>query len=293
MPITIDITGRSFGRLTALHRVPAITRGHVWLFECTCGNKKEILKASVMSGKTQSCGCLAHEVHVSLASKHGQFRTPEYRSWKHLNGRCNNAKNRAFKNYGGRGIQVRYASFDEFMADVGERPTSKHSIDRIDVNGHYEAGNCRWATAAEQAANRRCVHNVMRNGVTKPLSVWSRQLGLGRGLLRARIIDRGWPIEDAFSEPKKTPRDKRRGSTRFIDLTGQRFGRLTVRKLTKKSPTMWECVCDCGIIRTVWAPSLVRGTTRSCGCLRSELRTQANFARRGNVVTTPTRGASK
>lgn len=293
LPKNVDITGNVFGRLTAIRRVQSPTRDQVWLFQCACGTTKEIMKASVTKGSTKSCGCLAHEIHVSLATKHGMSKTPEYCAWKHLNGRCNNPNNKAFKNYGGRGIRVYYSSFDEFLGDVGTRPSPKHSVDRINVNGHYEVGNCRWATPAQQVANRRCVRNITRNGVTKPLSIWSRQMGFDGGLLRSRIVDLGWTIDEAFSEPLKSPRDKRRGSSKLADLTGKRFGRLTVKKLVKKSPTHWECVCDCGTVKVVWAASLVHGTTKSCGCLRSELRTQKNFERHGRVVRISNRGASE
>jgi hypothetical protein len=116
----------------------------------------------------------------------GLSRTREYRAWAGMIQRCTNERLPKFPRYGGRGIRVcerwRF-SFTDFLADMGPRPSPKHSLDRIDVNGHYEPGNCRWATAQEQQWNRENNHNVTIAGTTLPVTEWSRRLNVNHGTL--------------------------------------------------------------------------------------------------------------
>lgn len=151
-----DISGIRFGRLIAKERV-----GKKWLFACDCGGEKLIHAPNVRRGLTKSCGCYNREVTAArnsiVVSTHRMTHTPEYKVWQGMRQRCENENDKSFKNYGGRGIAVcpRWQSFANFFADMGERPSDSHSLDRIDVNGDYEAGNCRWATMAQQARNKR------------------------------------------------------------------------------------------------------------------------------------------
>lgn len=133
-----------------------------WLARCDCGVEKVVRVRSIEAGHTVSCGCYGRRATAQRLLKHGHgtvSKTPTYRSWQHMLGRCLNPSNDEFANYGGRGITVcaRWReSFANFLADMGERPAGT-TLDRVDNSGCYEPGNCRWATSSQQATNtRRC-----------------------------------------------------------------------------------------------------------------------------------------
>lgn len=154
MPKAIDITGKKFGALVALR--PTTDRDQrgsvVWECECACGVRARVNASDLKHGNTTSCGCRAN------LKKHGEANSVEYSTWERIKGRCHNPKSRRFKDWGGRGIVVceRWRnSFEAFLEDMGRRPPDKTSIDRIDNDGHYEPGNCRWSTPKEQQNNTR------------------------------------------------------------------------------------------------------------------------------------------
>lgn len=147
--------GSVFGRLTVIGRADGYTgKGAFYRCLCECGAKKDAAGYSLRAGKVRSCGCLQRESRVH----HGASYTVEYQAWRGMKRRCYNPSSPGYDSWGGRGIAVcdRWKnSFESFLADMGERPGEGYSLDRIDVDGNYEPGNCRWATAATQSRNKR------------------------------------------------------------------------------------------------------------------------------------------
>lgn len=155
--------GQTFSRLTVLGDAEPISNGanklRAVLCRCDCGKEKVISQSNLRTGRTRSCGCLVSEnarLNTGAPVKHEQCWSPTYSSWAGMKDRCTNQNHKSYNNYGGRGITVceRWMDFRNFLEDMGERPDGM-SIDRIDVNGAYEPGNCRWATAQQQSLNKR------------------------------------------------------------------------------------------------------------------------------------------
>lgn len=162
-----DITGKRYGRLLAEEFVGRNTKGNaLWKCTCDCGAEKIAVLAELNRGKVKSCGCLARELSSQrtskIATKHGNCtkanRSSEYDAWRSMKKRCTNPNYKQWADYGGRGITVCKEwldSFDAFLRDVGHKPEPHLTLDRIDNNGNYEAGNVRWADRTTQSRNRR------------------------------------------------------------------------------------------------------------------------------------------
>jgi hypothetical protein len=207
----VDLTSQRFGRWTVIQRAASPSARHIhWRCRCDCGNEKSIAGESLKGGRSRSCGCLNREVASQRARAtqsgpvrrtHGKSATSEFRIWAGILTRCYNQHATGYPNYGGRGITVcdRWRdSFENFLADMGPRPSSQHSVDRWpNQAGPYEPGNVRWATRQQQSANTRRTINVTIDGVSLTLKAACQQCGLPYQQILKRVR-RGIPPEHAL-----------------------------------------------------------------------------------------------
>jgi hypothetical protein len=158
-------------------------RNRYVLCRCECGTEREVFLPNLKNGKSKSCGCRPGKRVVPLNFKHGMSETPEYQAWNSMIHRCTKKNDPGWKHYGDRGIRVCDAWLDRdhgfalFFDHVGQRPSDEHSLDRIDVDGHYEPGNVRWATREEQSRNRR-KHGTLLSFTTDELMQELRKRGV-------------------------------------------------------------------------------------------------------------------
>lgn len=206
----IDRTGQQFGYLIVLGRAPNGKAGTAMFYcRCKCGRETIVRSGALKSGNTKSCGCLNKELLSKLTTKrnttHGMAKrknqTKAYRAWAHMKERCGNPKDRAYANYGGRGISVckSWLTFENWYKDMGDPPSSQHTVERKDNNGDYEPGNCVWALKKQQANNTRVNRFLEFNGQRKTIAQWSVSLGINHKTLRTRIRN-GWTAERALTQ---------------------------------------------------------------------------------------------
>lgn len=156
----LDLTGKRFGRLVAVSVVNVLNSDRTrrcWECRCDCGNTVVLDTTRLRSGHTVSCGCFKTEMLTEWSLTHGDYGSIEYRSWANMKARCNNPNNDRFYDFGGRGIKVcaRWDCFENFLADVGRRPSPRHQLGRLDVNRDYGPNNYAWMTPKRLASNRR------------------------------------------------------------------------------------------------------------------------------------------
>lgn len=195
--------GLRFGRMVVIERT-VLTKRARWLMRCDCGVVKEVSSTSLLTGNSNSCGCIRKEILLVRNIRHGMSKDRLYSVWASMIERCTAPRSKAYPNYGGRGITVcdRWRDYQTFKQDVGERPSPKHSLDRINNDLGYSPENVRWAVPAIQSRNTRRTKLITYKGRTQCLQDWSRELGIGRWTLNDRLYTKGMSVSDAFTKPK-------------------------------------------------------------------------------------------
>lgn len=207
MAKVIDLKGQKFGRLTVIKRVESAKQyKSKWLCTCECGNETSVQSYSLRSGNTKSCGCLQKEIVAEQSTIHGNSKrgkmSPEYLSWSNMHTRCKNKNSPSYCSYGKRGISVykKWNKFENFLADMGEKPSPEHSLERKENDGNYEPNNCKWATVEEQARNKRLYANNKsgHRGISriKKNGKWQATIGVkGKSIYLGEYTD----IQDAIN----------------------------------------------------------------------------------------------
>jgi hypothetical protein len=189
--------GTKFNHLTLIEVLPSKNWRSRWKVRCDCGKEKEISAGNVYRGLSKSCGCLKDKLCKQRFSKHNLTETKEYAAWSKMKSRCYNKNCPKWESYGGRGIKVcdRWLhDAKQFVEDMGPRPGSEYSVERIDVNGDYEPSNCKWILMKDQGKNKRNTGRFIKE---------ANALGVCRGTIYSRIY-RGYTLDQATTSPKRT-----------------------------------------------------------------------------------------
>lgn len=193
-----DLTGRRFGRLTAVAFEFCRGSHAYWRCKCDCGGHKVARASHLKTGNVSSCGC------AKTRRTHGETHSRLYVIWNDMKQRCANPKSMGFHRYGGRGIAVckewqnSFEAFRDWALANGYREDL--SIERKDNNGPYCSENCRWATRKEQANNTRKTRFLTYNGETHSVSEWARIMGIKQSTLSMRLNKYNWSVEDALNK---------------------------------------------------------------------------------------------
>jgi hypothetical protein len=207
------VPGDRIGQLTIVSDA-GVVRGHrSWVCQCDCGKTATIRAANLRSGNTSSCGCQRVPAAQAATTTHGRTNSSAYWRWRAMIQRCTNPRNRAWKDYGGRGIRVcdRWRTFENFYADMGDPPPGA-TLDRVNSDGNYELGNCRWASKTEQARNRRNTPMLAYGGETLSYAEWAARMGVSVQTIHGRVRG-GWSVEQTLgiAPPPPTMRGRRGG----------------------------------------------------------------------------------
>lgn len=221
-----DIIGKRYGKLTVVERtgskrISARSSVSLWRCACDCGGERITPASPLFLGRTTSCGCNRYR---ERKAKHGHGGnghkgikpSSTYTAWRSMVVRCTKQRTAAYNRYGGRGITVcdRWLdSFENFLADMGEKPSSGLSLDRIDGDRGYSPDNCRWATAIVQATNRAVVRKIPYKGKVHSIAALSRLSGHSEEVIRFRL-KKGWSPERTIETPV---RHKRKSARELAD----------------------------------------------------------------------------
>lgn len=203
------IPGTRYGMLTVLKDLGLINKYTMILVRCDCGEERKVRYSGLRSGNSTSCGRCSLVKHGYAHNHHPEpIKKSTYRIWCGIIQRCTNPNATHYKSYGGRGVLIceRWREFENFIADMGTRPTVRHSIERVNVNGNYDPSNCKWALPDEQARNRRNVRQIEYNGEVKTIADWARAIKVSERCLGMRLRS-GWSVEKALTTPhaRKNP----------------------------------------------------------------------------------------
>jgi len=215
MSLLRNLTGQRFGRLVALRRVSRDgsdrCRNALWACRCTCGGHTLVSSNHLVRGAIRNCGCLRRQVTAERSSTHGHKRygtvSRIYTTWCNMTQRCTNRKCPDYPRYGGRGINVceRWRKFANFLKDMGEPPSDRHQIDRINNDQGYRPSNCRWVTPRANRRNTRRNRPLTYKGRSQCLAAWAKETGVKASTIRSRL-KAGWPVERALTKPGRNER---------------------------------------------------------------------------------------
>lgn len=199
----INLLGKRFGRLIVISEAPSVNGRTCWHCKCDCGKEITTKKDNLLQGKTRSCGCLYLESASKLHKSHGMSNTRLFYIWQSMRHRCTIKNDRAYKNYGGRGIKVceewtsDFMNFYNWAINNGYRDDL--TIDRINVNGNYEPSNCRWIPKEYQAENKRNSRYVYFNGEKFTIPQFANILGITFELLIYRLKKNNYNLSSLFT----------------------------------------------------------------------------------------------
>lgn len=201
-----NIIGQKFGKWTVIGAERKLGY-HYSLCNCDCGNQRLVFTNNLLRKISQSCGCSSQESRIGrtnlFTTKHGKYQSKAYKTYHGMISRCCLPTSANYKYYGAKGIVVSSEwrnSFENFYRDMGDPPSSHHSLDRVNYKLGYSKENCRWATPIEQGRNKSTNHLIVYDGAEKCMSEWSEITGLKESTISARL-QRGWTVEKTLTRP--------------------------------------------------------------------------------------------